>query len=276
MANRGRLRYNGYMSNGAKYIKTMPKSGGAYALLKPITDAAQAGDLKPWSPAITELLESYGVSVERLKDVKVQVTLSFPTSTKNRSMAIGFRYAKSDGSFAEDIFLFEEGVSLTCYYRGTQEEALPEYDGTHHAKIVLTELLPDIQRELAGMRKDIQDMAPIPEITLIIIAQASNNRLDVKFRSDGSRNLIAEGLVINGVETKLNQQFTRLYQVEGANVPEGLFDKELPGVEVVALYRTLDGKRYKLTTLGKQELRGDKRFNIVFPSPSKIEPIGSN
>ena len=338
------------MSDSAKYIKTIPDSASAYALLKTITDAAQAGDLKPWSPAIIDLLESYKVSVDRLKDVKVQVTLSFPTSTKGRSMAIGFRYAKADGSFAEDIFLFEEGVGLTCYYRGTQEEALPEYDGTHHAKIVLTELLPDIQRELAGIRKDIQDLAktprvelvtdeqyhqeikqisedfaqqvqsfkrihgntsavqtfsmvaqreatkkrralmakkaasnrwynqaaqePIPEISLMVNAQANNNRFDVTFTSKAGKNLVAEKLIINGVKTELNQQFTKMYTVEHVNIPEGIFDKEQGAVVLLAQYRTLDGQQYKLTMTGKQEFRtGDKRYNVVFPLPSKIEAI---
>ncbi len=151
----------------SQYIKAIPDSAGAYALLKPITDAAQAGDLKPWSPAITEILASYGISVERLKDVKVQVNLSFPTSTKNPAMTIGYRYAKSDGSFAEDLFLFEEGVGLTCYYRGAQEEALPEYGESHHAKIVLTELLPDLQRDIANIKQQIGNLtaASVEQIT---------------------------------------------------------------------------------------------------------------
>ncbi len=119
-----------------KYVKPIDNSEDAYARLKPITDAAQAGALKPWSASVIDLLARYDVNVQRLEDVKAQVNLSFPTSIKDhRSMAIGFRYAKDDGSFAEDLFVFIEDVGLTCYYRGSQEEALPEYSGSHHAEM---------------------------------------------------------------------------------------------------------------------------------------------
>ncbi len=142
-----------------KYIKPVDNSKDAYARLKPITDAAQSGALEPWSPSVIDLLARYGVNVQRLEDVKAQANLSFPTSIKDhRSMAIGFRYAKDDGSFAEDLFVFVEDVGLTCYYRGSQEEALPEYGGTHHATIVLSELLPDFQRDMAEMQQQIDSI----------------------------------------------------------------------------------------------------------------------
>lgn len=135
------------------HIHKKPGTKDIYGELKPITDAAQAGELQPWGPAVVELLSKYGVNVERLKDAKVQVTLSFPSSTKNKSMAVGFRYIKRDGSFAEDLFLFEENVGLTCFYRGTQEKHLPEYDGTHHAKVELSEFLPDLQKEMQKIKE---------------------------------------------------------------------------------------------------------------------------
>lgn len=148
-----------------KYVKPVPSSQDAYARLKPITDAAQAGALEPWSPSVIDLLARYGVNVQRLEDVKAQANLSFPSSIKDhRSMAIGFRYAKDDGSFAEDLFVFIEDVGLSCYYRGSQEEALPEYAGSHHADIVLSELLPDFQRDIADMQQQINDIKaqPVP------------------------------------------------------------------------------------------------------------------
>jgi hypothetical protein len=147
------------MSNKNNNVKPIPNSEDAYARLKPITDAAQAGALEPWSPSVIDLLARYGVNVQRLEDVKAQANLSFPTSIKDhRSMAIGFRYAKDDGNFAEDLFVFVEDVGLTCYYRGSQEVVLPEYSGSHHAKIVLSELLPDFQRDIADMQQQINDI----------------------------------------------------------------------------------------------------------------------
>ncbi len=134
----------------------LPDSEEAYEELKIITDAAQAGTLSPWSPAVTKLLTAYGINVTRKKGMKVEVTLSFPESKPN-SMAIGIRHMKEDGSFAEDMFLFEKGVGLTKLYRGEQERLMPEYEGTHHGQpsIALQEALPDIQKELDAIKKSV-------------------------------------------------------------------------------------------------------------------------
>jgi hypothetical protein len=336
-----------------KYAKTIPDSADAYAQLKIITDAAQAGILKPWTPPVVELLASYGVSVTRLKGMKAEATLSFPTSIEgHRSMAVGFRHLKEDGGFAEDLYVFVEGVALTCYYRGTQEEALPEYGGTHHAvAAVLTEALPDLQRQLADMQKQITDLAatsgvelitdeayaaqitpldhefrqrvrslvsahgggssatelfskavqkemskkrmalmakkaasdrfykqaavePVPDITLMVRAQANDNRFEVTINADGKKQLVAEMLEINGVQTPLNQQFTRSYPVQGINIPEAIFDTKLDAINLVVQYRTLDGQQFRLTMVGEQEHRaGDGRYNVGFPTPARIERI---
>ena len=137
-------------------LQPIPNSEDAYEELKIITDAAQAGTLSPWSPAVTKLLTAYGINVTRKKGMKVEATLSFPESKAN-TMAIGIRHMKEDGSFAEDMFLFEKGVGLTKLYKGKQEKLMPEYKGTHHAEpgIVLHEALPDIQKELDAIKKSV-------------------------------------------------------------------------------------------------------------------------
>ncbi|HUC89195.1 MAG TPA: hypothetical protein VMR45_00155 [Patescibacteria group bacterium] len=341
------------MTNGKdKYIKQIDNSADAYAKLKPITDAAQAGVLKPWSPAVVDLLESYGVKVERKKGVKVQTNLSFPTSIKDhRSMAIGARYAKEDGSFAEDLYVFIKGVGLTCYYRGTQEQALPEYDGSHHEKveIKLTEYLPDIQKELADIKQQITDLktitgvelitdemhlgamqdvqnesneavrsfrnahgnspsaveqysravqmeaskkrrqlmekkalsdrvyqsSPPPEIALVLNAQANTNKFDVRLVNNSSRTIVAECIIVNGIETTLNQQFRKLSPIENVNIPDGIFDNETSEVLVEVYYRTLDGKSYVFSQKGEPQLRADKRFNYLFNEPPEIKSVSS-
>lgn len=330
-----------------KYVKPIDNSEDAYARLKPITDAAQAGALKPWSASVIDLLARYDVNVQRLEDVKAQANLSFPTSIKDhRSMAIGFRYAKDDGSFAEDLFVFVEDIGLTCYYRGSQEEALPEYSGTHHAEIVLSEFLPDFQRELANMQQQIDNLkaqsgveyisdemhlqamqavqqafnekvrgfanahgnssavqqfsravqieatkerrelqakkaqsdrvykANMPEISLVLSAQASKGQFDIKLANNSGQALIAEKLGINGIETDLKeQQFNKLYPIESVNAPEGIFDNPVPEIKVKVIYRTLGGLRYELTQLGKQQATATERYNIVFLDPASIQPI---
>lgn len=335
------------MSRKNNHMKPIPNSEDAYARLKPITDAAQAKALKPWSPSVIDLLARYGVNVQRLEDVKAQANLSFPTSIKDhRSMAIGFRYAKEDGSFAEDLFVFIEDVGLTCYYRGTQEEALPEYSGSHHAKIELTELLPDFQRELANMQQQLDNFkaqsgveyisdemhlqamqavqqgfnekvrgfanahgnssavqqfskavqveatkkrrelqakkaqsdrvykANMPELSLIISAQASKGQFAIKLANNSEQALVAETLDINGTVTDLNQQqFNKLYPIENVNAPEGVFDNPVSEVKVKVTYRTLGGLRYELTQLGKQQGTATNRYNVIFTDPASIQPI---
>jgi hypothetical protein len=336
-------------SKKAKYIKQIPNSADAYAWLKPITDEAQAGTLQPWSPKVVELLESYGIKTDRLKDVKIQANVSFPTSIKGNAIAVGFRHAKADGSFAEDLFVFEENVGLTSYYHGSQEEALPEYADTHHATIVVSEFLPQLQKEIASLRQEVKDLAstprveyisdeqyahdikqisddfneqvrsfttahgnssapiaysravqqeaskkraalmykkaasdkfynvasePIPEIALMINAQANNNRFDVQLLNQSSQALVAENISINGVDTPLDQQFNKQFPIPQVNIPDGVFDSEQGDVSVVVRYRAMDGKQYELTQPGKQVFRaGDERYNVEFPSPSSLKCI---
>lgn len=141
------------MSN--KYIKQIPDSKDAYDKLKAITDPAQTGELEHWSGPVVELLGEYGIKVERKVGIRIQTTLSFPTSTDNDAMAIGIRHVKPDGSYAEDLIVFEREVGITAYYRGSQEEVLPEYGGTHHAKIALTEFLPELQKDISEIKDGI-------------------------------------------------------------------------------------------------------------------------
>jgi hypothetical protein len=137
-----------------KAPQPLADSSRAYDDLKVITDAAQNGSLRPWSPVVVKLLNAYGVVVDRKRGSKVEATLSFPTSKLN-SMAIGIRHMKDEESYAEDLFLFEKDVGLTPLYRGKQETLLPEYVGTHHGKpaIALQEALPDIQKEIDSIKQ---------------------------------------------------------------------------------------------------------------------------
>lgn len=77
-----------------------------------------------------DLLKKYKIKL-RKKDGKLhEVTFSIPKSKKN-SIVLGFRYEKKDGSFSEDLFLFQEGKEIVQGYRGKLEKILPEYKGTH-------------------------------------------------------------------------------------------------------------------------------------------------
>ena len=200
------------MNNKSKNIKEVPDSKDAYARLKPITDAAQRGGLKPWSPAVIDLLARYKVDVQRLEDVKTQANLSFPTSINDHnSIAIGFRYVKEDGTFAEDLFVFVEGIGLTCYYRGSQEEALPEYSDTHHAKIELSELLPDFQRELASMQQQIDTIKARSGVEYISDEAHLQAMKDVQ--NEFNENVRSFANAHGGSQSAV-QQFSRAAQIE--------------------------------------------------------------
>jgi hypothetical protein len=62
-------------------------------------------------------------------------TLEFVNLTCPREGAavVGLRYRKQDRTQTEDTFLFERNGTLTKFYRGSIEGALPEYEGTHKA-----------------------------------------------------------------------------------------------------------------------------------------------
>ena len=217
------IRKNNEMSKN-KYGIQIPDSKDAYARLVPITDAAQSGELKPWSPAVVELLASYGIRVQRLKDDKAQATVSFPTSIKDhRSMAIGFRYVKSDSRFAEDLFVFVEDVGLTCYYRGAQEKALPEYAGSHHAKIELSEFLPDIQRDIADMRQQLSDIKATSGVELITDEMHRQAMQDVK---DEFNDKVRSFSGIHGSSASAVRQYSIAVQKEATKKRRALMAKK--------------------------------------------------
>ncbi len=139
------------MAGKGKHVRD---SESAYEQLKSITDAAQAGTLNNWAMSVIGVLNGYGIVVDRREGIKGEVTLSFPTSTKNKSMGIGIRHLKPDGSWAEDFFLFEESIGITCFYKGAQEQALPEYKGTHHGPptVELQASIPSIQQDVDSLK----------------------------------------------------------------------------------------------------------------------------
>lgn len=200
------------MTRQGKLIKD---SGEAYAQLKVITDAAQEGILKPWSPKVVELLNSYGITVQRKEGISAEVTLSFPTSTKNKSMGIGVRHLKPDHSWAEDFFLFEENVGLTSFYKGAQENVLTEYKGTHHGQptVELQESLPSMQKDIDDLKRLMLEKDIFNSIDMNIIMPEAEHLQALRFIDEEfkqtSMSLSAQGAPINLISMKIKPTFDK-------------------------------------------------------------------
>lgn len=221
--------------------KLIAGSGQAYDQLKVITDAAQEGILKPWSPKVVELLNSYGITVQRKEGIPAEVTLSFPTSTKNKSMGIGVRHLKPDKSWAEDFFLFEEGVGLTSFYKGAQEDVLPEYKGTHHGQptIELQESLPSIQKDIDDLKSLMLEKDIFNSIDMnIVVAEAEHLQalrfIDEEFKQT-SMSLSSQGAPIQLVSMKIKPVFDkkRAEQMSRWSRSERLYSMKLEQIKEV-------------------------------------------
>ncbi len=258
----------------SKSIKEIPDSQDAYSKLKPITDAAQTEELKPWSPAVADLLAGYGVDVQRIRDTKAQANLSFPTSIKgHRSMAIGFRYAKRDNTYAEDLFVFVKDVGLTCYYRGTQEKALPEYAGSHHLKIELSEFLPDIQKEIESLKASVTQKDIVPEFHLHLNGKAATHSFEGHVEKNSDKTLVINFIEIGGVRTTIDRQFTKLTHLDNLRTDESVFSKKQPNIKITVNFRTLDGKVYEYRVNAEQQPLAVGGFNVIINESAVISPV---
>lgn len=225
----------------AREGKLINDSSEAYGQLKVITDAAQEGMLKPWSPKVVELLNSYGITVQRKVGVQAEVTLSFPNSTKNKSMGIGVRHLKPDNSWAEDFFLFEENVGLTCFYKGTQESSLPEYKGTHHGQptIELQESLPSIQKDIDDLRRLMLEKDVFNSIDMNIVVPETEHLQALRFIDEEFRqtsiSLSSQGAPIQLVSTKIKPVFDkkRAEQMSKWSKSERLYSMKLEEIKGV-------------------------------------------
>ena len=73
------------------------------------------------------------------------------------------------------------------------------------------------------------------------------------------------------LKTELDQQFTKLFAPTEVKSPPAIFDDPVSELEVVAKYRMLDGKKYRVQLVGVPQPRADGRHNYVFPGSSRIE-----
>lgn len=230
--------------------KKVQDSEEAYDQLKVITDAAQTGDLKSWGIEVVKLLNGYGIVVDRREGVQAEVVMSFPSSTDGNAMGIGVRHLKRNSTWAEDFFLFEEHVGLTCFYKGTQETALPEYKGTHHGppSIQLQDSIPTIKQDLDVLKIKMQtnDVFNSIDVSLVVTASEHEHAISI-IQDDYSRETqsIAQQTAAPAafIATRIQPEFTkrRIAQMEKWSKSERMY--ELKKAQLEELYTSDDDGR---------------------------------
>lgn len=109
----------------------------AYDELKEIMDGQYRTSQFAPVHVFINLLAKNGIKPRDKDGAPYEFTLS--TALSKIGMVIGLRYKKNDGSFSEDLFLFEPGQPVTSGYRGKLEKLLPEYRGTHKRNPIIGE-----------------------------------------------------------------------------------------------------------------------------------------
>jgi hypothetical protein len=104
----------------------------SYRDFKSITDKYYTDWIMPDFAVFEVLLNKYGVRLRNKDGDAKYATFSVPIS-KQDALVLGIRYTKIDGSWTEDLFLFELGKPIVAGYKGRLEKIIPEYKGTHKA-----------------------------------------------------------------------------------------------------------------------------------------------
>ena len=115
--------------------------------------------------------------------------------------------------------------------------------------------------------------SPAPEIFVQLDGSPAKNNFGGHISNRSSQMLVAEAIDIAGVETKLNQQFSKLCPLENPGFPPSVFTDPVDSVPVKVTYRTLDGNKYMLTMSGKQYPMAVGGFSVSFPDPASIQHL---
>ena len=105
----------------------------SYEELKTITDKYYTDWQMPDISVFVELLNRYGIQLREKNGELHEANFSIPKSI-GKALMLGIRYGKIDGTFSEDLFLFREGKRIQKGYKGSFEEIIPEYTGSHKGK----------------------------------------------------------------------------------------------------------------------------------------------
>lgn len=110
-------------------------SNVSYLELKTVTDVVYAGVKEKWAKDVVGILSKYNIRLRQKNGQLYSVNISIPKS-KSNCILVGLRYIKSDKTYTEDHFLFEENKPIVAFYKGKLENVLGEYKGTHKQQVV--------------------------------------------------------------------------------------------------------------------------------------------
>lgn len=102
----------------------------SYEEYKMITDKYYTDWQMPPIEVFIDLLNRHGINLRNKDGDLHEATFSVPKSISD-ALVLGMRYRKNDGSFSEDLFLFQKGQPIQSGYKGELERVVPEYAGTH-------------------------------------------------------------------------------------------------------------------------------------------------
>lgn len=112
-----------------------------------------------------------------------------------------------------------------------------------------------------------------PEFHLQLYGSGAKREIEGHIEKQSGPILVAETIEIDGLETILNQQFTKLVYLKNLNFPTDLFTTKKREIIVKVVYRTLDGKKFEYSQGMSQEERADNLFNIALTGSPSIKGL---
>lgn len=114
----------------------------------------------------------------------------------------------------------------------------------------------------------------LPEFHLHLYGSGAKREIEGHIEKQGGPMLVAETIEIDGLETILNQQFTKLFYLKNLNFPSDLFTTKKQNINVKVVYRTLDGRKFEYSQEMSQEGRADNLFNVSLMGTPSIRKLG--
>lgn len=116
----------------------------------------------------------------------------------------------------------------------------------------------------------------ISEIRLHLYGSGAKRRIEGHIGKRNSKTLIAESIDINGLQTRIEKQFTKLLPLKNLKYPDSIFTTKMRSIEVKVKYRTLDGKCYEFFQQMIQQKRQDDLFNVSLSGTPSIRKLNNS